>query len=156
MPKNKIVKSDKSKEPEIVKTPEEKLQSLAVQAVMNGEPRSLVVNKIKNDYWELGLTISEEEAISYYQNIELALKQYYDEQKKKLPEFLYNAYMDIYREARVFRDNKTALSCLSSLERIAGIGQEKINIASEGPVKISFGFGGNAEEDAEEVNDEIE
>lgn len=158
MPKNKIVKSDKTKENinlvnkvtgQVYKTAEEKLQYEAVNCVLTGAPRSLVISKLMNDSFECGIKLSQEEAEQYVNQIDAALTKIYEEKKKKMPEFLLNSYLNLYQEARAFGDRKTAISCLSSLERICGISAdkgEKIQINSEGKVNISFGFGNNGEE----------
>ena len=165
MPKNKIVKSDKTKENinlvnkvtgQVYKTAEEKLQYEAVNCVLTGAPRSLVISKLMNDSFECGIKLSQEEAEQYVNQIDAALTKIYEEKKKKMPEFLLNSYLNLYQEARAFGDRKTAISCLSSLERICGIGadkSEKIQINSEGKVNISFGFGGDKEEDDAENKD---
>lgn len=168
MPKNKIVKSDKTKENinlvnkvtgQVYKTPEEKLQYEAVNCVLSGAPRSLVISKLMNDSFECGIKLSQEEAEEYANQIDAALTKIYDEKKKKMPEFLLNSYLNLYQEARAFGDRKTALSCLSSLERICGIGAEKgekIQIQSDGKVKISFGFGDNGEEGEDKDSSDVE
>ena len=168
MQKNKIVKSDKTKENinlvnkvtgQVYKTPEEKLQYEAVNCVLSGAPRSLVISKLMNDSFECGIKLSQEEAEEYANQIDAALTKIYDEKKKKMPEFLLNSYLNLYQEARAFGDRKTALSCLSSLERICGIGAEKgekIQIQSYGKVKISFGFGDNGEEGEDKDSSDVE
>ena len=168
MQKNKIVKSDKTKENinlvnkvtgQVYKTPEEKLQYEAVNCVLSGAPRSLVISKLMNDSFECGIKLSQEEAEEYANQIDAALTKIYDEKKKKMPEFLLNSYLNLYQEARAFGDRKTALSCLSSLERICGIGAEKgekIQIQSDGKVKISFGFGDNGEEGEDKDSSDVE
>jgi bifunctional pyridoxal-dependent enzyme with beta-cystathionase and maltose regulon repressor activities len=119
-----------------------------INDILNGATRSVLVQKITEDAYNIDYKYSVAAADKYIREARDILKEDFDEMLPTLKQDMANRTLDVYTECRELGDRFNALKALESINKMFGLYEEKVKIDAnvQNVVEISFGL--------EESNDE--
>lgn len=126
--------------------------------MLNGALMSHVMDKLQKGEYGNGKKYKYNEAYQVFHDAKNLIKLDFEVEKPFLKEQLYLYLMDIYTNCRESDDRYNAINAINSIAKLTGMYEngQKINIESQGEIKISFGFNNeeDVKEDFEEENEE--
>ena len=106
----------------------------------NGATYTNCLNKLMNDYYEVGHKYSESRADALISEARRLIRKDFEEDRKEIKARLYVAIQDIFNECREANDRSNALKALDQISKLLGLNEpDKIDMRLQN-VDINFGF----------------
>lgn len=119
--------------------------------IINGEPKSVIAEKLKNDLYGIGRKYISQTGINkIYSEARKCLILDFDEERPYLKEQLYTYLKDIYADCKRTGDHYNGINAINSIAKLLGLQegakQPTLQVNTKDGVTIKFGFNDNENE----------
>lgn len=119
----------------------DQLRRHLINDLLNGASQSVLIQKIEEDAYQLGITYKVASAKNIISQCRKLLKADWEAERKDLREMQLTRLLDLYTDAREMRDTRGALSVLQEINKITGQYEaQKLDVNLSGDINIDFGF----------------
>ena len=128
----------------------EQLKRYIANDILNGGTQITIVQKITEDVYGVGYTLSEHSAKDLIAKVRKDLREDWAEERKHLQEIQMQRLLDLYTESREALDRLSALNTLKEMNKMCGLYEpDKVSVEAkvDSKIVIDFGFNNNEEED---------
>lgn len=107
--------------------------------IIQGATNANLVDKIKNDYWNLGLKYCDGSAKNVVTRVRQQMKEDWKQELPTLREMQMQRLLSLYNESLEAADRGNALKTLQEINKVTGLYEaEKIDLNISGEVEINF------------------
>lgn len=104
---------------------------------------SNMMNKLMNDYYNVGHKYSESRADALISEARRLIRKDFENDRQEIKARLYIAIQDVFNECREANDRSNAIKCLDQISKLLGLNEpDKIDMRLQN-VDINFGFNEN-------------
>lgn len=119
----------------------EQLKRYISNDLLDGATQSVLVQKITEDAYGVGLKYSVHTAKDIISECRRILRDDWKEERETLREMQLNRLLDLYTESREAKDRLTALNTLKEINKVTGQYEPiRVDATIDGTISIDFGF----------------
>lgn len=119
----------------------------AIKCILNdfleGATHSNIVEKLTNDYYDLGFSYTTYSAKKLIDEARKTLKKDYNDEVAGMKERIFNMVLDTYTDARETHNHQSALKALEMINKMFGLNEPEKQEVTLKSVDIDFGFENN-------------
>lgn len=119
------------------------LKEYVYNELLRGTTQSELVEKIQNDFWNIGKTYSTGSAKNLITQVRKEIKSDWEEERKDVRDTLLARLMSLYSDSIDAKDRYGALNCLKEIAKITGLYEPQkldVNANVNGGLVIDFNF----------------
>lgn len=117
-----------------------------INDILNGGTYSVLMNKLMEDYYEIGHKYSSAQSIRLIREARELIKKDTEEQLPYLKEDMIARFLDIYTECREIGDRMNAIKALEHINKLCGLYQDKLKVDADIKQEIVIDFGYDKDE----------